>query len=56
MKGATIGGAIASLQHPNYIVNQGGATAADVKMLADKVKAAVQSQFGVQLIEEAAVL
>ena len=27
MKGATVGGAIASLQHPNYIVNQENATA-----------------------------
>src|SRR3989344_5560563 len=27
MKGATVGGAIASLQHPNYIVNQDNATA-----------------------------
>jgi UDP-N-acetylmuramate dehydrogenase len=56
MKGATVGGAIASLQHPNYIVNQGTATAADVRALATKVRAAVQSQFGVELQEEAALL
>lgn len=56
MKGATVGGAIASLQHPNYIVNQGGATSEDVRQLADKVRGAVDSQFGVQLHEEAAVL
>lgn len=55
MKGATVGGAIASLQHPNYIVNQGGATAEDVRALAEKVKAAVRSQFGVELSEEAAI-
>src|SRR3989344_1721309 len=56
MKGATVGGAIASLQHPNYIVNQGSATAKDVEALADKVQKAVNSQFGVALHEEAALL
>ncbi len=56
MKGATVGGAIASLQHPNYIVNQGSATAENVKQLADEVKEAVKSQFGVELHEEAAIL
>ena len=56
MKGATVGGAIASLQHPNYIVNQGSATADDVRELAKKVKKAVFEQFDVELQEEAALL
>ena len=56
MKGATVGGAIASLQHPNYIVNQGSATAHDVRELAEKIKAAVKEQFGVELREEAALI
>ncbi len=56
MKGVMVGGAIASLQHPNYIVNEGGATAKDVHELAQKVKIAVMSQFGVDLHEEAAIL
>ncbi|MBI5469824.1 UDP-N-acetylmuramate dehydrogenase [Candidatus Kaiserbacteria bacterium] len=56
MKGATVGGAIASLQHPNYIVNIGNATAKDVKMLAEKVKQAVKIQFRIDLQEEAVVL
>ncbi len=56
MKGATVGGAIASLQHPNYIVNQGNATAGDVKALAQKIKIAVMSQFGIPVHEEAAIL
>jgi len=56
MKGATVGGAIASLQHPNYIVNQGTATAENVKQLAQEVKEAVKSQFGVELSEEAAII
>jgi len=56
MKGATVGGAIASLQHPNYLVNQDNATAADVKRLSEQVKHAVKSFFSVELREEAAIL
>lgn len=56
MKGAQVGGAIASEQHPNYLVNQGDATAEDVKALAEKIKQAVRERFGVELREEAAVL
>jgi len=56
MKGVKVGGAIASLQHPNYIVNEGGATAREVKQLAEDIKKAVAVKFGVQLKEEAVIL
>ena len=56
MKGAVEGGAIASIQHPNYIVNTGHATAADVRALAKKIKAAVLEKFGIRLEEEVVVL
>lgn len=56
MKGATVGGAIASLQHPNYIVNTGTATAHDVRNLAQMIKTEVFNKFGVELHEEAALL
>ncbi|OGG50768.1 UDP-N-acetylenolpyruvoylglucosamine reductase [Candidatus Kaiserbacteria bacterium RIFCSPHIGHO2_01_FULL_54_36] len=56
MKGATVGGAIASLQHPNYIVNQGGATSHDVLNLAQTILSQIETQFGVELHEEAAIL
>ncbi len=55
MKGATVGGAMASMQHPNYIVNTGNATADDVRKLAMDIKVAVHQQFGVTLTEEAAI-
>jgi UDP-N-acetylmuramate dehydrogenase len=55
MKGATVGGAIASEQHPNYLVNQGGATAHDVLNLAQMIKLEVFNKFGVELQEEAAI-
>ena len=54
MKGAVIGGAQASEQHPNYIVNIGNATSEDVRKLAFEIKIAVHTQYGVTLQEEAA--
>lgn len=55
-KGAMVGGAIASLQHPNYIVNTGNATAHDVCNLAQVIKLEIANQFGVELTEEAMIL
>jgi UDP-N-acetylmuramate dehydrogenase len=57
MKGACSGGAQASLQHPNYLVNESGtATAHDVLALAEEIKKAVYDMFGIALEEEAARL
>jgi len=57
MKGARVGGAKASEQHPNYLVNESGsATAHDVRTLAQHIKDAVHMRFGVVLKEEAAML
>ncbi len=41
-----------SNQHPNYIVNDGTATAEDVVMLASLIKQRVRDDLGVQLKEE----
>jgi len=56
MKGATVGGAIASLQHPNYLTNKGNATAADVRELAETIRKTVREKLNVELHEEAAIL
>lgn len=56
MKGATVGGAIASLQHPNYIVNQGNATARDVLHLAENIRDHIKHEFKLDLKEEAVVI
>lgn len=56
MKGASVGDAEASLQHPNYIVNNGRASSKDVRALADKIKQAVKNRFSVVLEEEAVIL
>ena len=52
LKGAAEGGARVSPVHANFIVNEGGATARDVRRLIDRCRAAVREQFGVELIEE----
>lgn len=56
LKGARVGGAIASEQHPNYIVNTGNATAEDVLQLAAKIKLAVKEAYGIEMEEEAAII
>ena len=52
LKGVSIGGARVSPTHGNFIVNDGTATAADIKQLIDRCRRAVREQFGVELREE----
>ena len=52
LKGLTVGGAQVSMEHANFLVNAGGATALDLRTLADCVKAAVRERFSVALEEE----
>ncbi len=49
MKGMTHGGAQISQRHANFIVNIGGATAADVAALIREARSRVYAQFGVEL-------
>ncbi len=56
LRGARVGDAVASEHHTNYFLNAGKATAAEVKELAAKARAAVKKEFGVELEEEAVVL
>lgn len=48
-KGLREGGAEVSSKHANFIVNAGGATADDVRRLAERVKKLVAERFGVVL-------
>jgi UDP-N-acetylmuramate dehydrogenase len=52
LKGAREGAAVVSSLHGNFIVNEGGATAADVKRLIERVMAEVKRRFGIQLEPE----
>ena len=56
LKGARVGDAVASEQHPNYLKNDGSASAKDVLALAEKIKTAVREKFDIELKEEAVVL
>ncbi len=52
LKGAREGAAAVSTLHGNFIVNEGGATAADVKRLIERVMVEVKRRFGIQLEPE----
>jgi UDP-N-acetylmuramate dehydrogenase len=52
LKGLRIGGAQISPVHANFIVNLGGASAADVAALIERARATVAEKFGVELEPE----
>ncbi len=52
LKGYQVGGAQVSPKHANFIVNVGGATAADVLAVADHIKKTVKDKFGIDLAAE----
>ena len=52
LKGERLGGARVSPVHANFIVNDGGATAADVRALVERCRVAVRERFGVELRDE----
>lgn len=55
-KGLKIGGAEVSTQHANFILNKGGATAADIQALITEIKKRVFEQKGITLVEEVIIL
>ncbi len=56
LKGRRLGGAEVSPMHANYIVNTGGATAADVRGLLADVRETVEDRFGVRLEAEVKII
>jgi UDP-N-acetylmuramate dehydrogenase len=52
LKGRRIGGAVVSLAHGNFVVNDGTATAADIRRLIEDCRRTVRDLFGVELREE----
>ena len=56
LKGHRIGGASISVKHANFIVNHGGASAADIEALIERAQSAVLQQFGVHLEREVRVI
>lgn len=52
LKGAREGGARVSTTHANFIINDGHATAREIRALIDRCKSEVRAKFGVTLREE----
>ena len=56
LKGTRIGGAEISCKHSNFIVNTGGASAADIEGLIDLAQKTVGEKFGVALEREVRII
>jgi len=56
LKGVAIGGARVSPLHANFIVNEGDATAADIRALVRRCRNTVAERFGITLREEVGFL
>ncbi len=56
LKGRRIGGAEISRKHANFIVNSGGASAADIEALIDLAQSTVREKFGVELEREVRII
>jgi len=52
LKGTRVGGALVSTSHGNFIVNDGSATAREIRTLIERCRRAVDDRFGVQLRDE----
>jgi UDP-N-acetylmuramate dehydrogenase len=52
LKGHSIGGATVSTKHANFIINSGGATAADIEALISFVQKRVEQESGIRLQPE----
>jgi UDP-N-acetylmuramate dehydrogenase len=52
LKGHAVGGARVSTAHANFVVNAGGASAADIRALIDLCRDTVRARFGVALRDE----
>ena len=56
LKGEQVGMAQVSPRHANYIVNLGGASAADILTLKERIEETVQSRFGIRLEPEVRIV
>ncbi|MGC8863155.1 MAG: UDP-N-acetylmuramate dehydrogenase [Armatimonadota bacterium] len=55
-KGLRLGRAVVSEIHANFIINEGGATASDVRALAERVRELVRERHGVELEYEVRIV
>ena len=52
LKGVSVGDAIVSTKHANFIINKGNATSRDITKLKNKIKKEVADRTGILLDEE----
>ncbi|MDY6825712.1 MAG: UDP-N-acetylmuramate dehydrogenase [Bacillota bacterium] len=56
LKGMKVGGAEVSRKHANFIVNTGGATAADIMTLMEKVQKVIKEKYDLELQPEVRII
>jgi UDP-N-acetylmuramate dehydrogenase len=56
LKGCRVGGAAVSDKHANFIINTGGALAADLERLIAHVQQTVEERYGIRLVPEVRVV
>ena len=56
LKGFSIGGAMVSPKHANFIVNTGNAMAADIEAIITEVSKTVKEKTGVELVQEVRII
>jgi UDP-N-acetylmuramate dehydrogenase len=56
LKGHRIGGAEVSTKHANFIINRGGATAAEIEQLIDYVQQTVAAVHRIELVHEVRIV
>ena len=52
LKGVALGGARVSPAHANFIINDGSATAADIRALIERCRETVRDRYGITLRDE----
>lgn len=56
LKGTRVGGAVVSMEHGNFIVNEGGASAGDVLALIEIIRKKARTERGVELETEVEII
>ena len=56
LKGYTIGGAMVSMKHANFIINYNNATGRDIVLLINKVRDEVYKKYNVELLLEQIII
>lgn len=56
LKGVSVGGAVVSEKHANFIINRDNASAADILRLSERIQETVYHDFGIALVPEVRIM